>query len=269
MGSPDDALAGFNWKAIEKIDRTTAEIVVWSDIFLYEDSVNSYAILLMDTQGLYDSELSVTNNANILALNALFSTFFIYNVEYPMQAEKYENLRLSLEHAKKVLETKVHHNGGDLTAKAFNEFVFLFRDVEGKDEGNWGFNGGNRFVNKYFKFSDKAYLESFHINSVYDHVYGFSMPPPGDEVSKESYDGRFSQLDEDFQSQLQYFIGEIFSPRHFKPKKILGQDLSVRDYLMGIKVFCRSVKGNEIAPTKSIYKSSKGWWEAQELNWRL
>ena len=79
IGSPDDGLTGFDWKSSEE----GAKIVMWSDVFLYEDAKNSYAILLMDTQGL-GKGLSITSKANIFALNALFSSFLIYNVEFPI-----------------------------------------------------------------------------------------------------------------------------------------------------------------------------------------
>lgn len=247
IGSPDDALTGFEWKSSED----GAKIVIWSDVFLYEDSTSSYAILLMDTQGL-GKGLSITNKANIFALNALFSSFLIYNVEFPMKPEEFENLRLSLEHAKNILEAKVNHEGGDLTAKPFQNFVFLFRDVE---QQRWGFNGGSDSVDNYFKFSDKAYTESFNINANFEYVYGFSMPPPGDAVKDQNFDGRFSQLDINFQEQLQVFISEILSPHHFKPKKLFGQELTVNYFLTGVKVFSKAVKNNAISPDKLIYKT--------------
>lgn len=56
MGSPTEPLTGFSWKKSSK--RDTKGIIVWSDVFLHTtDKGEEIAIVLVDTQGLYDTEV--------------------------------------------------------------------------------------------------------------------------------------------------------------------------------------------------------------------
>ncbi|KAG5679473.1 hypothetical protein PVAND_009038 [Polypedilum vanderplanki] len=56
MGSPDEPLTGFSWCAGST--RDTSGISVWNDAFLHTDmkSGEKIAIIVMDTQGLFDNE---------------------------------------------------------------------------------------------------------------------------------------------------------------------------------------------------------------------
>lgn len=56
MGPSHMALTGFSWRKGTK--RETSGIVIWSDVFLHTtDFGEELAILLIDTQGLFDSEV--------------------------------------------------------------------------------------------------------------------------------------------------------------------------------------------------------------------
>jgi atlastin len=57
MGDPEEPLTGFQWK--KSPERYTSGIVVWSDVFLHTTESNEdLAIILVDTQGLYDTKVS-------------------------------------------------------------------------------------------------------------------------------------------------------------------------------------------------------------------
>jgi predicted secreted protein len=57
MGEPDEPLTGFSWK--KGSIRNTNGLVIWSDVFLHTTEFNEdIAIILVDTQGLFDSEVS-------------------------------------------------------------------------------------------------------------------------------------------------------------------------------------------------------------------
>lgn len=56
MGSPYEPLIGFSWK--RSSTRETQGIIFWSDVFLHtKESGEKLAIILVDTQGLYDTEV--------------------------------------------------------------------------------------------------------------------------------------------------------------------------------------------------------------------
>ena len=71
MGDKDEPLQGFSWKSRTK--RDTTGIIMWSDVFLH---LNEYgeklAIVLMDTQGLFDIKTSSVKSSSIFALIGFF-----------------------------------------------------------------------------------------------------------------------------------------------------------------------------------------------------
>lgn len=55
--SSDSPLTGFSWKRGSK--RDTNGVLMWSDVFLYtNDDGEDIAIILVDTQGLFNTEVS-------------------------------------------------------------------------------------------------------------------------------------------------------------------------------------------------------------------
>lgn len=65
-------LCGFKWRGGKR--PATTGILMWSDIFThdYEDG-NRIAIILLDTQGTFDSSSSVRDCTTIFALSTLLS----------------------------------------------------------------------------------------------------------------------------------------------------------------------------------------------------
>ena len=78
MGEPDEPLKGFSWRGGTK--RDTTGVIMWSDIFLAESKAGPLAIVLMDTQGLFDPKTTQTHNSRIFALGTLASSIQIFNL---------------------------------------------------------------------------------------------------------------------------------------------------------------------------------------------
>jgi len=97
MGPSDEPLTGFSWKSGST--RDTNGVVIWSDIFLHEMEVNGkmekIAILLMDTQGLFDTKTSPADNSRIFALGTLLSSMQIFNLNDVIQEDQLEYLQVS------------------------------------------------------------------------------------------------------------------------------------------------------------------------------
>ena len=70
-----DPLKGFSWRGGSK--RDTTGIVMWSEPFIIKKTNGEeVAVLLMDTQGTFDSEHTVKEAAIIFALSLLTSSLF-------------------------------------------------------------------------------------------------------------------------------------------------------------------------------------------------
>jgi atlastin len=93
MGEPDEPLIGFSWRRGTK--RDTNGVILWSDIFLHEiKNGKKLAIILMDTQGLFDTITSPTDNSRIFALGTLASSIQIFNLNDVIQENQLEYLQV-------------------------------------------------------------------------------------------------------------------------------------------------------------------------------
>jgi atlastin len=94
MGSPDEPLTVFSWKP--GVTRDTSGIVFWSDVFLQTtESGEKMAIFLVDSQGLFDTQMSPADNSRIFALTTLISLVQILNVKDNIQENQLEYLQVS------------------------------------------------------------------------------------------------------------------------------------------------------------------------------
>lgn len=94
MGDCDLPLTGFSWRKGSK--RETTGIQIWSDVFLHEDEFGEkVAIVLVDTQGLFDTLTPAIDNSRIFALGTLFSSVQIFNLNDVIQEDQLQYLQVN------------------------------------------------------------------------------------------------------------------------------------------------------------------------------
>lgn len=123
MGDENEPLVGFSWRAGS--DRDTTGIVIWNDVFLHtmERSGEKLAIILMDTQGLFDNDTTNLNNSRIFALGTLLSSIQVFNLSSVIQENQLQYLQFATEFAKFAIND---NNRKDV--KPFQNLMFLLRD---------------------------------------------------------------------------------------------------------------------------------------------
>ena len=95
--------AGFKWRSGR--ERTTTGIWLWSRAFVRRlPSGERVAVLLMDTQGLFDTDTAQVLTNSIFGLSTLFSSYVIYNLPNRIQEDYLQNLALFSEYGRRVLE---------------------------------------------------------------------------------------------------------------------------------------------------------------------
>ena len=103
---------GFHWQA--GADRNTTGIWMWSQPFIIMDPTLSptkaetppqKVVLLMDTQGMYDHETTMTLTTNIFGFSTLLSSYQIYNVDKRIQEDHLQSLALFSEYARLMTTT--------------------------------------------------------------------------------------------------------------------------------------------------------------------
>ena len=92
---PETIIKGFEYRS--GVSRTTIGIDMWSKPFvLTREDGRKVAVLLLDTQGIFDTETSQEEFINIFAMTLLTSSKFIYNVHFQIQEDDLSNLLVIL-----------------------------------------------------------------------------------------------------------------------------------------------------------------------------
>jgi len=96
--------ASFAWRGGQ--ERQTTGIWMWSEPFIRRSHAfgdEKFAVLLMDTQGMFDNESTMTLTAQIFGLSTLVSSFQIYNVDKRIQEDNLQHLALFSEYGRMAL----------------------------------------------------------------------------------------------------------------------------------------------------------------------
>ncbi|OUC41380.1 guanylate-binding protein, partial [Trichinella nativa] len=103
LGDRDSTLEGFSWRG--GAERDTSGLLLWSKPFIIElpDSKEEIVILLMDTQGAFDSQSTVKDCATIFALSTMLSSVQIYNLSQNIQEDDLQHLHLFTEYGRLAL----------------------------------------------------------------------------------------------------------------------------------------------------------------------
>ena len=109
-------------------------------------------ILLMDTQGAFDSQSTVKDCATVFALSLMISSIHVYNIMQNLQEDDLQHLHLFTEYGKIALEQDSHD-------RPFQKLTFLIRDWSFPYEHRYGYDGGQELLDKRFQVKEKQHHE--------------------------------------------------------------------------------------------------------------
>lgn len=257
MGELDEILLGFSWRG--GVKRDTTGIILWSDIFLHEIKGEKLAIVLMDTQGLFDPQTPATDNSRIFALGTLASSIQIFNLNDVIQENQLQYLHLATEFSKYAMKMNKKANRRAKNYRPFQHLVFLMRDWQNRQEYEYGWIGGTNYlanvlVVKDTQHEDLKAVRNF-IKDSFDKTNGFLLPHPGEIVAIDSnYQGERSGLSEDFEEYLKEFLNVLLSPKsQLAKKKILNEEVTGIEYVEYLKSFIEAFMSNEIPQVDSLH----------------
>ncbi|KAL7015183.1 hypothetical protein ACKWTF_016327 [Chironomus riparius] len=260
MGAENEPLSGFSWRSGSI--RDTTGIIMWSDIFLHTSTVNGdkIAIIVMDTQGLFDNQTSPVGNSRIFALGTLSSSIEVLNLFSVVQEDQLQYLQFATEFAKFAANDS-HGNAG----KSFQKLVFLIRDWVNPDEHPFGFEGGATYLQHFLKIQNeqKPELQSVRkfIQSSFEEIDCALLPHPGNIVTGGSrkrikYNGSWGGMSEDFKDELFAVIETLLKPDDLIIKKINDKDLKGFEYLEFMLQYFQIFQSDDIPQAQSIYEST-------------
>ncbi|XP_070509052.1 atlastin-like [Chironomus tepperi] len=256
MGNGEEPLRGFTWRSGTK--RDTTGIIMWSDVFLHtlELTGEKIAIVVMDTQGLFDNETSPADNSRIFALGTLISSIQVLNLVGIIQEDQLQYLQFATEFARFAAADSQGQAG-----KPFQNLLFLIRDWSNPDEFEFGTEGGDHYLKDVLKVKSdqKPELRSVRqfISSSFEQINCCLLPYPGKTVARvKTYDGRWSKMDEEFKEELQKVIEHLLLPNNVILKKINSKDLKGSEMKEYIDSYFQLFQSDTLPQAQSIYEST-------------
>lgn len=231
-GSKTETLEGFEW--MSRTATVTIGMHMWSEPFLVPLESEEVCVLVMDTQGLHDSEHSLKNTALIFALSTLTSSVQIFNVKEQIQEDDLQTLDMFSAYGKLMAQQTPNFT-------PFQKLLFLIRDWPYAGEFSYGFRGGQLYLDKRLAIGKNTPEEGSrarnNIRSYYEEVSCFLMPHPGNQVTKKTFKGQLNDIDHDFAIQMQSFVHRLVSPKILSPKRIAQSTISGRQLMEYFKTY--------------------------------
>jgi atlastin len=248
IGDHREPLKGFSWRSGS--ERETTGIWIWDTPFLEKlPNGEEIAIFLMDTQGTFDTESTVRDNATIFGLSTLISSVQIYNISQAIQEDDLQHLHLFTEYGQLAAQGEM---GADTSCKAFQRLLCLVRDWSFKDFKP-GSEGGQLYLDKILKVTDKQHrdLKSVreHVHASFESLNCFLLPHPGLEaVETEDYDGSAHLLRENFREQLSKLVEYTLKPEYLVVKKINGIEITCKEIFKYFSIYIKMYQDPSALP---------------------
>ncbi|XP_043107322.1 LOW QUALITY PROTEIN: atlastin-2 [Puntigrus tetrazona] len=252
LGGRDEPLTGFTWRG--GCERETTGIQAWSHVFEVEKPDGSrVAVLLLDTQGAFDSQSTIRDCATLFALSTMTSSVQVYNLSQNVQEDDLQHLQLFTEYGRLAME--------EIYLKPFQSLMFLIRDWSYPYEHSYGLDGGKKFLEKRLQVKQNQHEElqnvRKHIHSCFSSISCFLLPHPGLKVATNPrFDGRLRDIDEEFKTELVNLVPLLLSPENLVEKEISGSKVTCRDLLQYFRAYMKIYQGEELPHPKSMLQAT-------------
>lgn len=208
------------------------------------------AILVMDTQGLFDNQTSPDSNSRIFALSTLISSLQIFNVFSFIYEHELQQLQYATEIAR--FMGKAETDG-----KCFQSFLFLLRDWTNDEEYSFGFEGGKEYLKKVLQTNADRSTEHLGVRqsivTLFDKITCYLLPPPGEKVTRKNYSGCWGILPGDFQMYLREVIEGILGHENLVAKQINGRYVKGSQFAELIEKYFDAFQSDDLPKLKNVF----------------
>ncbi|XP_039721090.1 atlastin-1 isoform X2 [Pteropus medius] len=271
IGDYNEPLTGFSWRGGS--ERETTGIQIWSEVFLInKPDGKKVAVLLMDTQGTFDSQSTLRDSATVFALSTMISSIQVYNLSQNVQEDDLQHLQIPIAPTGKAVwyygsySKQLFTEYGRLAMeetflKPFQSLIFLVRDWSFPYEFSYGSDGGSKFLEKRLKVSGNQHEElqnvRKHIHSCFTKISCFLLPHPGLKVATNpNFDGKLKEIDDEFIKNLKILIPWLLSPESLDIKEINGNKITCRGLVEYFKAYIKIYQGEELPHPKSMLQAT-------------
>lgn len=239
---------GFKWRAGQK--RETVGIWMWSDIFTHDyENGEKVAIVLLDTQGIFDDRSSVRDCTTIFALSMMSSSVQCYNLLSNIKEDDLQHLEMFTEYGRLALAQS--------NEKPFQKLLFIVRDWPFGYETSYGWHGqtviddilaGNNEQTPEMKQLRRRIYSSF------ENIGAFLMPHPGMIVAQgNNFTGDLRQIDPAFIRYVKEFVPALFAPDKLIVKRVNGQKIRTRDLMQYLQSYVQIFNGDTLPEPKTVF----------------
>jgi len=266
----------FDWRGGK--ERNTTGMWMWSDpYFLPRSGGDEVAVILMDTQGMFDHETTVGLTASIFGLSTLLSSYQIYNVDKRIQEDNLQQLALFSEYGRMAFEAEQKATAMGVTEEGQGDKGEAEKDTSAAEKkkvsSNHPFQKIEFLVRDWQNFDTEdetdvasmeaemsAYLEHVtatraasdlketreQINACFEEISCFMMTHPGFAVIKNKYEGDVSKIEPLFMRLMDRYCQRVFdttgsdsSAPRLGPKTVRGRELTAVELVTYIKSYAQ------------------------------
>lgn len=222
---------------------------MWSEIFTHDfETGEKVAIILLDTQGIFDSRSSVHEYTTIFSLSMMLSSVQCYNVMQNIREDDLQHLELFTEYGRLILE--------QTNEKPFQYLLFLVRDWPFSFEIDYGWHG-QEVIEEIFNANDdhtpgmRRLRE--RITSSYKEIGAFLMPHPGMTVVRDrNFNGSVQHIDPEFIKYVKELVPALFAPENLVVKEINGEKIRAGDLVHYIETYLNYFTGDKLPEPKTL-----------------
>jgi len=271
---------GFTWRPGSV--RNTTGMWIWSKPFIRINPLHSagneaepreVAVLLVDTQGMFDMKTAQMLTAAIFGLSTLISSYLVYNVEKRIQEDNLQHLALFTEYGRIALSTMEANTVGPVVARPpFQTLQFLvrdFQDYEDEEDVEACVASMAPYLTHVLEneciHKDLAEVRQ-HIGMCFERPAVFMLPHPGQEVTRRKYTGDLTVVSPAFCALVHRLAVSIFGTNNPSPgdkeraiekgalpKKRVGDQYLTAQELLGyvrsyVRVFHEAAAGSGVFP---------------------
>lgn len=222
---------------------------MWSEIFTHQyENGDKVAIILIDTQGIFDSKSSVRDCTTVFALSTLLSSVQCYNLMQNVREDDLQHLELFTEYGRLALQQS--------KGKPFKKLLFIIRDWSYPYETNYGWHGQkviDDFLNTTNDQTADMKILRTRIRDSFDEIQAYLMPHPGFVVSQgNNFTGDLRDISFEFVKHVKQLVPAIFAPENLIVKTINGQKIRARDLVEYLQAYAAVFNGNTLPAPKPI-----------------
>lgn len=255
---------GFLWRRGQ--DPMTTGLQMYARPFVRKDkSGGKVAILLMDTQGLFDHNTSAVLTNAIFGLSTLISSYQIYNLTKQFQEDKLQQLhfftafsRSALKEFSKSQKAPLSSTGADEEVKKapFQHLDFLIRDWQNFSDDQ----DIQKCLSEMPEVMEKVFESSTHengsgvreqIKEAFETMGCFLLPHPGTKLTKANYQGEVEDLEDNFKTLLDIYVRRVFEEQ-LVPKHIQNKDVNASSLELYIQQYANVFKEGKLPETTDL-----------------